>query len=103
MQAVGYQRICTLKIIVAKLSVPNALINTRYYNLAQTVTSVVGEEGHFAVLISLLFKSKVEHTFICVFAIPISFSVNCWFLSFACLSLDLLVFFLLICLSSFGN
>lgn len=46
-----------------------------------------------------MFKSKVEHTFICVFAIPISFSVNFWFL-FACLSLDLLVFFLLICLSS---
>ena len=61
---------------------------------------MVGEERAFCCFnFTLLFKSKVEHTFICVFAIPISFYVNCWFLSFAWLSLDLLVFFLLICLS----
>lgn len=60
------------------------------------------KKGHLAVLICiLLFRSKVKLFFICLFAICISFSVNRQFISSACLSLDLSVFFLLMCLISF--
>lgn len=59
------------------------------------------KKGHLAVLICiLLFRSKVKLFFICLFAVCISFSVNWQFISSACLSLDLLVFFLLMCLIS---
>lgn len=48
----------------------------------------------FGILICILYE--VEHL-ICVKIICISFSVNCEFIIFAYFSVDLMVFFLLIC------